>query len=248
MKMLKKSILILLCTFSLCAQESDFGKTHFIVGYPHHKQKTFAIKEQPKKVIRKQRVLFSPDDNIKQELLDLINNEQERIQVAVYSFTDKVLANALIAAKKRGIEVEVITDPTQYLERYNKTPMLKDNGVSVLVYQPNHKKVKTLANLMHNKFAIFFNNKNNQSIVWTGSLNWTVSAQKSNQENIIVLYDRHVVERYQEQFGVLKKRCRMVAHRRNEILFARSNNSKLRKSGILARNKSNVLENTLNMS
>ena len=54
---------------------------------------------------------------------------------------------------------------------------------------------------MHNKFIIIDNKK-----LWTGSFNWTNSADTSNQENIIITDDSEVIERYKEQFEILKLR------------------------------------------
>ena len=42
-------------------------------------------------------------------LVQLIEHEKN-ILIAVFSFTDSVIANALVDAKKRGVQVEVVTD------------------------------------------------------------------------------------------------------------------------------------------
>ena len=51
---------------------------------------------------------------------------------------------------------------------------------------------------MHNKFAVIDN-----EIVITGSYNWTASAGERNDENLLVIDDNYIVERYQDQFNNL---------------------------------------------
>jgi phosphatidylserine/phosphatidylglycerophosphate/cardiolipin synthase-like enzyme len=61
---------------------------------------------------------------------------------------------------------------------------------------------------MHNKFIVFESNLFGRSILWTGSFNFTHSARLRNQENILVLDEPAIVERYRKQFAVIKTRCR----------------------------------------
>ena len=51
---------------------------------------------------------------------------------------------------------------------------------------------------MHNKFAIF-----DDKTVFTGSFNWTVSANARNQENVIVMEDADVCKIYETYFEKL---------------------------------------------
>lgn len=48
---------------------------------------------------------------------------------------------------------------------------------------------------MHNKFAII-----DSAVVLTGSYNWTVSASNNNQENILIIESKGVVNSYQNEF------------------------------------------------
>ena len=54
---------------------------------------------------------------------------------------------------------------------------------------------------MHNKFAII------DDKVWTGSFNWTISANRKNQENVVYNDEKDVYEKFLEQFEKLKQRC-----------------------------------------
>ncbi len=122
--------------------------------------------------------------------------------------TDTKIARALIDAKnKRGVDVQVVTDKVSVEGEYGKINLLKENGIDVFVFNSPVKNDKIKNELMHNKFALIDNK------VWTGSFNWTVSADRRNQENVIYLDDVNVCKKYEQQFGLLKKRCLATSYK-----------------------------------
>lgn len=56
---------------------------------------------------------------------------------------------------------------------------------------------------MHHKFAVF-----DGRLVATGSYNWTNAAENMNYENVILLADPDVVERYAQEFRRLWREAR----------------------------------------
>lgn len=184
----------------------NFGKTHFIVGQTAAQRCQVNTRKKAVAEVNPQSwIFFTPDDNVRAQLLDLIVHEQESISVAVFVFTDKYIASALIDAFKRGVAVEVVTDATGLRDRYNKIRDLCNAQVPVFVYDAQNGK-PGLSSVMHHKFVIFKRNKNNQSYLWTGSCNFTRSACESNQENAILLTNIAHIERFAVQFEALKKR------------------------------------------
>lgn len=149
--------------------------------------------------------LFSPDDNAYEILLKLIEQEEEKISIAIFSFTDSVIVKALEVAIKRGITVEVITDKNCLVDRYGKIDDLYHAGATIYVYNPNYYNKKK-PGIMHHKFIIFSKNYTAKGLVWTGSYNFTKSARHYNQENVIVLNRKGVVTRYAKQFERIKTR------------------------------------------
>src|SRR3990167_5189204 len=53
---------------------------------------------------------FTPGDDLTALFIDRIATEQKSIHGAMYMFTDKKIAQALIDAKKRGVDVQMIID------------------------------------------------------------------------------------------------------------------------------------------
>ena len=197
--------------------DPDLGKTHFIVGLPPekiaHAQKAVCRQTGLPGLLRCndgsfKKAFFSPDDDLEKLLVQLIDHEQESIKAAIFSFTNGVIADALIAAKKRGVHIEVITDIAYTRDKFNKIDRLKTASIPVHVYNPQNTTI--FNDIMHNKFVLFGKNVESKSLLWTGSFNFTKSATMNNQENVVILDEIHLIERYQKQFVVLKDR---IAHK-----------------------------------
>lgn len=199
------------------ADAATLGKTHFIVGQPtHYIPPKKATQPQPVASLCEgllcqhdgsvKQALFSPDDHVQDVLIDLINKEQKSINIAVFSFTNGGIADALIDAHNRGVTVMVLIDNSGLQDRFNKIERLHKAGIKVRVYKQVNTK-GLFADKMHNKFALFGNNLLNKSLVWTGSFNFTKAATQSNQENVVILDDRDIVERFNKQFVQLQQRC-----------------------------------------
>jgi phosphatidylserine/phosphatidylglycerophosphate/cardiolipin synthase-like enzyme len=148
------------------------------------------------------KVFFSPDDKVTTHLVSSIKNARTKIYGAIYLITDKKIADALIEAKNNNhVDIQIITDQTSLDQNSNKVQYLKQNGVDTFVFKTGQNKNKYFAPLMHNKFAIIDNK------VWTGSFNWTVSANIKNKENVTVLDDEATYKKYCDQFEKLKRQC-----------------------------------------
>lgn len=204
----------------LCKKEekTGFGKTHFVIGAHAGHVSADVASSRLKKILHCDgqsqthiaHALFCPDDDSRGLLLDLIACEKKALYIAAFLVTDEVIARAIVDAKKRGVMVEVVTDRLCCEER-GKADMLHKQGIEVLVYCGkcgDVTKSTSRADIMHNKFIVFESNIFGRSILWTGSFNFTHSARLRNQENVLVLDDPVIVDRYRKQFAVIKTRCK----------------------------------------
>jgi len=132
-------------------------------------------------------VRFSPDGGCKAELLNWINHANQSIYVLIYSFTLDDVANALIAAKNRGLDVKVIMDNEQSAGPGSEYQTLLNAGVTV--------RTDNRSAEMHDKVAIIDN-----QIVITGSFNWSANADTNNNENLIVLRSPSLASTYTTEF------------------------------------------------
>lgn len=152
-------------------------------------------------------VYFSPQDRPTNHLLDLIKQTKTSITIAMYMLTDGRVADCLVQAKLRGIQIKIALDPTSFQGLYSKADYLAQAGIEIYAFDPKKKVTQIRAGderwgavdaLLHDKFAIF-----DQETVWTGSFNWTVSANVRNHENVIVIKDTEIAKAYQAEFDLL---------------------------------------------
>ncbi len=149
--------------------------------------------------------LFAPQDNLPEKLLTFIDQEEKTILCAMYMFTDKKIAQALIHAKKRGVDVQVVLDQLSMMS-YGKGKFLQEQGVPVFVHTAGDSNPYTMS-LMHHKFFIFGLQKNTgSSLVWTGSWNCTVKGSSVNNENVMITDDPSIFILYVDQFYLLKNK------------------------------------------
>jgi phosphatidylserine/phosphatidylglycerophosphate/cardiolipin synthase-like enzyme len=192
----------------------NFGKTHFIIGLSKEDERslkrssrtTFNVTDTDCAL---DEAYFSPDDDVQQKLIGYIDREKKGILLAIFSFTDKHIAQALLRAKERGVDVQLLADPGFLHDRYTKIDWLYEQGVPVYVYNPKRspKNLATISNIMHHKFVVFLDNVDDRALVWTGSFNFTKSARLNNQENVVVLSTPRLVKKYVQKFEQLKERA-----------------------------------------
>lgn len=145
---------------------------------------------------------FVPDDaDVVSILQGLIEHEKKSIRAAVFVFTEPHIAQALIAAKQRGVEVNIVVDQHYSSNTREKITLLQSHGIPVYVYE---KKFSTF----HDKFFIFECNFFDKPLVWTGSANITTSGLKRNEENVVVCNFKDFVEKYMQKFNAVWERLK----------------------------------------
>jgi phosphatidylserine/phosphatidylglycerophosphate/cardiolipin synthase-like enzyme len=130
--------------------------------------------------------------SIPEKLIEHIDNAQESIHIAAFEFNLTPVAEALIAAHDRGVEVQWITDDEHGLEAdeeddHGQFAMLEKAGIEVID--------DGRSALMHNKFWIF-----DGETVWSGSTNITQNGGFRNNNNAIVIESPELAAIYKREF------------------------------------------------
>jgi phosphatidylserine/phosphatidylglycerophosphate/cardiolipin synthase-like enzyme len=126
---------------------------------------------------------FSPQGKCVGHILREIEQAKKELLIAVYAFTSDELAGALAQAKKRGVAVQVILD-REFDERTERSKGKFLEGQKIAVRRLSGIKPAAPdkdAGLMHQKFAVI-----DRTNVFTGSYNWTHSAEAFNDENLLL--------------------------------------------------------------
>lgn len=135
-------------------------------------------------------VFFSPAGGRKTRgaLLDVINRASKEILVASYVLTDGKIVEALANAYRRGVGVRVVMD-ARNLEN-SKDESLSRAGIEVRKDGNPY--------TMHNKVLVI-----DQTWVVTGSYNFTISGYSRNNENLLILRDPALAQRYYKELEAI---------------------------------------------
>jgi len=116
---------------------------------------------------------FSPSNDCLNAIIEEIQKAKKTIDICVFTISDNRISKEIINAKKRKVEVRIITDNDKKLDRGSDIDFLQKNGIKI--------KFDSTEAHMHHKFALI-----DKKTLINGSYNWTVSAADYNYENIIV--------------------------------------------------------------
>lgn len=132
-------------------------------------------------------VCFAPSPACSRLVVEQIARAAKTVRVQAYGFTDLAIAKAMIDAKHRGVDVQVI------LDRSNRN-RAKYTEATFFV----HAEVPTLIDdkhpIAHNKVIVI-----DDAVVITGSYNFTKHAQQ-NAENLLVLRSVELARRYNDNW------------------------------------------------
>lgn len=134
-------------------------------------------------------VYFSPDGGCTAAIVAELAKATNSVQVQAYSFTSVDLARALLAAHKRGVLVRVVLDKSQRSTKYSSADFLLHAGIETWI-DDRHA-------IAHNKVMII-----DKAVVITGSFNFTKAAESQNAENLLILRDRALADRYLENWNL----------------------------------------------
>lgn len=141
---------------------------------------------------------FLPDDTkALHKVLSQIKSAQKTIKVAMFTFTHPELVEGLVAAHKRGVDVEVVIDSDSSRKTSSKA-----------FERFTNEKMKVFASkrvgLLHEKMAIIDDNT-----LIMGSANWTRAAFGTNSENLCILSDLTSDQRsmLKEFWATTKREC-----------------------------------------
>jgi len=130
---------------------------------------------------------FAPEDSIARRIVEIIGNARKSVRFAAFSFTDDDIGRAMVDAHRRGVEVVGVIEARSVKNKGSEYRRLRRAGIKVLKDGNRY--------IMHNKYIIV-----DDSIVITGSYNFSNSARKRNDENVVIFFKPWIAERYVRDF------------------------------------------------
>ena len=163
-------------------------KKNFVV---YQKIMQFFLKEYYKPKPSICNVYFFPNTKNEKYLIEMLRTCAKSLDIAIFSITRDNFAKAIIEGYKRGVKVRVIADDE----------CVKNYGSDVYKLAAAGIPCKTDSSAqfhMHNKYAII-----DESVIVTGSFNWTTQAINNNQENLFFYEDKTIAAQYTVEFNKL---------------------------------------------
>jgi phosphatidylserine/phosphatidylglycerophosphate/cardiolipin synthase-like enzyme len=129
---------------------------------------------------------FSPPDRVMDKLIAYVKAAQKSVKFMAFTYTDTGLANAMIQRAKAGVKVQGV---------------IENRGATLGAFVPlfcARLPVKTDGNkyTMHHKVIII-----DDATLITGSFNFTVSADKENDDNVLIVHSPAVAALYNQEFN-----------------------------------------------
>ncbi len=118
-------------------------------------------------------------------LAQAIDRAEQRVDVAAYDFDLTHVAESLVSAHQRGVQVRLVTD-SDYADEAG-TVLVEQAGVPVVGDERGA--------LMHNKFVVI-----DERWVWTGSWNLTENGTYRNNNNVVQIESPALARNYTTEF------------------------------------------------
>ena len=131
------------------------------------------------------------EESPKQKVIDAIEGSRKSLDIAMFLFTEKDIAEHICKATKRGINIRVISDRLQS----NNIPNQKENLMR-FIHSGIPVKVNTHPGNMHLKIMI-----SDETLITTGSYNFTYPAESKNDEVLVMIRDKDLARRWTKQFN-----------------------------------------------
>lgn len=134
-------------------------------------------------------VYYAPEDLPLDRVIMLYRQAKRYIYVSVYGLTYPRAVEALIAAKKRGVDVRMLTDQerTQDVKQQRALHTLRLAGIPIRINQHD--------GLMHLKQVVVDDEVNT-----SGSMNHTTSGNRYNDERVDIITDHAISVKAREKF------------------------------------------------
>jgi phosphatidylserine/phosphatidylglycerophosphate/cardiolipin synthase-like enzyme len=138
---------------------------------------------------------FSTHDQPAKHIVAAVRHARRSIHFLAFSFTHDGIAQAMLDRAAAGAEVGGVFEKTQVATGHSEYERLRAAGLAVyLDGNPRN---------MHHKVIVI-----DGEIVVAGSFNFSESADKSNDENVLIIYNRAVAAKFEEEYQRVVKAAR----------------------------------------
>jgi phosphatidylserine/phosphatidylglycerophosphate/cardiolipin synthase-like enzyme len=139
---------------------------------------------------------FCPEDHCADHVKEALKKAQKSIHFMVFSFTHEEIANVLMLKHLENVSVVGVMEAKQ-ISDYSQYERLKYQGIDVL-------KDGNKYNLHHKVFII------DEKCVVAGSFNPSAGGDKSNDENVLIICDEKIAQRFEQEFEKIREEAEIA--------------------------------------
>jgi len=132
-------------------------------------------------------VYFSPEDGVAKYVVQRLAAAKRSIHFMAFSYTSSTIADAMVAKVKEGLPVRGVFESQNVGGIGSAFRLLRQGGVDVLEDRNCY--------ILHHKVIIL-----DERTVISGSYNFTNSAEKDNDENLVIVDGPALARAYLEEF------------------------------------------------
>lgn len=131
---------------------------------------------------------FSAEDAVTPRLVELVNSAKQSVYFLAFSFTEDTIGDAMINRAKAGVKVQGVFEKTGSDTKFSEYGRMKTAGLDV--YTDGNPYV------MHHKVIIV-----DERTVVFGSFNFSQNAEKSNDENMLIVEDPTLAKAFLQEYN-----------------------------------------------
>lgn len=137
---------------------------------------------------------FEAEGNVRDRIIELIQEAEESILFMAFVFTDDDIAQALIDQHRAGLSVAGVVEGRNISASGSDIEAMQQAGIYILGDGNPY--------IMHHKVIII-----DEAIVVTGSYNFSASAANSNDENVLIISSPEIASLYVDEFERVYQRA-----------------------------------------
>lgn len=132
---------------------------------------------------------FSPNGGCTDAIVALLSSAKKTVRIRAYKFTSVSISDALIAARGRGVDVQVILDKNNLTESASRIRPMTAGGITTFIDSKHA--------IMHDTDVVV-----DGEFLETGSFNFTTAAEEKNAENCLVIHSKDLSGLYEADWKV----------------------------------------------
>lgn len=152
----------------------------------------------------KAEIHYSPEEDLERIDINLIRTAQRTIDMPMYAFTDRYLAEAVLDRAEHGVKIRLYRDQGQFEEETQRASHRRSDNdpLSLFKGQSNIQiRVKGSSTLLHLKSYCI-----DGRILRDGSANWSPSGEKRQDNSLVIVTSPAAIQHFEQVFDQIWNR------------------------------------------